>query len=47
MVSTEDIIGMEVYTSAAMAPVQYKGFSSDTRAGRGCGSILVWTKRSR
>jgi len=46
-VSTEEIIGMEVYTSAAMAPVQYKGVSSDARNGRGCGSILVWTTRSR
>ena len=46
-VSTEEIIGMEVYTSAAAAPVQYKGVSSDLRAGRGCGSILVWTTRSR
>lgn len=46
-VSTEEIIGMEIYTSGARAPVQYKGVSSDSRAGRGCGSILVWTTRSR
>jgi len=47
MVAPEEIVGMEVYTSAATAPVQYKGLSSDSRAGRGCGSIIVWTKRAR
>jgi hypothetical protein len=47
MVPPEDVIGVEVYTSAATAPVQFKGMQSLSRAGRGCGSVVVWTKRSR
>lgn len=47
MVSPEEIVGMEVYTSAAGAPVQYKSMSSLSRNGRGCGSIVIWTKRGR
>ena len=31
----QDIIGMEVYTSDADAPAQYRG--------KGCGSVLIWT----
>ncbi|HEY7394834.1 MAG TPA: carboxypeptidase-like regulatory domain-containing protein, partial [Gemmatimonadaceae bacterium] len=47
MVSPEEIVGVEVYTSAASAPVQYHSMSSLSRSGRGCGSIVIWTKRGR
>jgi hypothetical protein len=47
MVSPEEIVGVEVYTSAALAPVQYKSVSAFSRNGRNCGSIVIWTKRSR
>jgi hypothetical protein len=43
MVSPEEIVGLEVYTSAGGAPAQYKSMSSR----RACGSIVVWTKRGR
>ena len=33
----EEIAGIEIYTSAATAPMQYG------RSQRGCGAILVWT----
>jgi len=47
MVSPEEIVGLEVYTSAASAPVQYKSVSAFSRNGRNCGSVVIWTKRSR
>jgi hypothetical protein len=46
MVAPEEISGVEVYTTASSAPVQYKS-SSMSRGGWGCGSIVIWTKRVR
>ena len=46
LVAPEDITGMEVYTSAGSTPAQYRGVSS-LRGGRGCGSIVIWTKWGR
>jgi len=46
LVAPEDITGMEVYTSAGSAPPQYRGIAS-LRGGRGCGTILIWTKWGR
>ena len=36
--SPKELLGMEVYASAASVPVQYAKFGST------CGAILVWTK---
>jgi len=47
MVSPEEIVGMEVYSSAALVPVQYKNMSAFSRNGGRCGAIVIWTKRGR
>ena len=44
IVPPEEVVGMEIYTSAATAPAQFKGITTLSRAGKGCGSIIVWTK---
>jgi hypothetical protein len=45
MVTPEDIVGMEVYASEGLVPVQYKSMSALSRNRGHCGSIVIWTKR--
>jgi len=47
IVSPEQIVGVEVYSSAGSVPVQYRNRSAFSRSGGRCGSIVIWTKRGR